>query len=1303
MSGANSRVKLLVEIATQGAEELKALESNLRSIFDLQSSSKIVSGTAAQTKALGDLVKTEQRVGQATKARARAQQETAQATAAQASSTRELVKASQEDLRVQQQRLKQALLYKREAAEAAKALEEQRRKTAEATANYKAAVKAQSDLEREARKSAAAQEKLAKALDAANKKLAQQALAADLAKRKSMEQLQAAVGKVQDSSAKEAAKAAEARAKAEARLTAELAKQQAAMEALKQKEAQAQAEAKRLAAAQQAVLKESLRKKQALRELQRELEAYKRKLNEAKNQNNEFADRLENLAQSAALVTGPLGGIASRISTLAQILRETKPLIAGTVVALGTLATAYGFAIFKAGQSEAQLAKIDAIIRATGSAAGFTANQVNNMAKSLASANLGDVTEARDAIAKLLTFRGIQTDNFERALVVMGDMAAVFGSMDEASVQLGKALEDPIQGLGSLREIGVSVTQQQQDMIKELQQSGNLWLAQKEILAILESQIGGAGAAQGAGLVGAVERLHEAISSLFTTIGSGGALNAATRLFNDLATAINRAQNMIDGSTIDKELGDISEKLEVLSKKRADAEAGRLDKSILGTLDREEEALKTQARMLTTNKGLLERRIKLQKQLADEEKKLELDQKLRSQAPQDASTAGLVQAVAEPLPLKMARAGRDAWAAVVGDRESKVKDLRDELTALNAELKDYVTAENEAATAAADSNRAIQQSQGRAQQQQQIKDNQILQKRLNREFAQERVRTFEAQTDAEVRATEEAYRRKEIPLEQYLAKRTELEQKQAARTRDILSAELLDAKNNYDERVAAIAETNKKIAESGGLQINPEQDEQAIRLLQQYRVAQEELNRQTFSAQEQLAVIAKTRREETERLGKEAEQQAKESEREAKKRLREQEELQKKIDDATTKRIRAALELRSIELDNADAVAARLSLAADQVAEQYREVRNEIAKALGESQTDVVDQLIDAKTVEAQFDQVDQIFQERISRLNTKVANLQVLQQRSQIGYSDFVQGAADAYAEADTQLKSLLDSLRRMAEESGSSALLSRLKELENQLYTTATAGEEFTNSVVEALQRASGSIAEAGFQSFFDSLFNNITDLEGAFRSLALTILQEMSKVVSSRIAKEFGSFFADLIGGSSSGGSSGGGSSWFSTAASVVGSFFGGGGSFADGGYIRGPGTTRSDSIVARLSDKEFVQNARAVQYYGVDVMSALNRMMIPKSALRGVLPGGVRPFVPHQARFADGGQVNVALQAQSTPVPGQPIVVSAPPVYNMLDTGELMTSGLGTKDGQRAFYEFFKRNGRDLMNLLPKQRN
>jgi hypothetical protein len=87
----------------------------------------------------------------------------------------------------------------------------------------------------------------------------------------------------------------------------------------------------------------------------------------------------------------------------------------------------------------------------------------------------------------------------------------------------------------------------------------------------------------------------------------------------------------------------------------------------------------------------------------------------------------------------------------------------------------------------------------------------------------------------------------------------------------------------------------------------------------------------------------------------------------------------------------------------------------------------------------------------------------------------------------------------------------------------------------------------------------------------------------------------------------------------------------------------GGAAGGGLISGPGTSTSDSILAWLSNNEFVMRAASVRHYGVDMMHAINSMRLPKDFFRGFNMGGlVMPSFPSTPRFAQGG---LALAGQS----------------------------------------------------------
>jgi TP901 family phage tail tape measure protein len=77
---------------------------------------------------------------------------------------------------------------------------------------------------------------------------------------------------------------------------------------------------------------------------------------------------------------------------------------------------------------------------------------------------------------------------------------------------------------------------------------------------------------------------------------------------------------------------------------------------------------------------------------------------------------------------------------------------------------------------------------------------------------------------------------------------------------------------------------------------------------------------------------------------------------------------------------------------------------------------------------------------------------------------------------------------------------------------------------------------------------------------------------------------------------------------------------SAAASSGGGGGGGSGFAGGGYVLGPGTATSDSISARLSNREFVQPAAAVAEYGVDFMRLLQFRRLPREIVAALMHGG-----------------------------------------------------------------------------------
>jgi predicted nucleic acid-binding Zn-ribbon protein len=179
------------------------------------------------------------------------------------------------------------------------------------------------------------------------------------------------------------------------------------------------------------------------------------------------------------------------------------------------------------GQAKA-IKKVEQAIISTNGAAGYSLSQLRKEAERLQEDTLfGDETILNDATAQLLTFTNIAGTNFMRTQQVALDLSTVLdGDLKSASIQLGKALNDPVANLSALSRSGIQFSKAQKVLIKDLAESGRLAEAQSVILDELERQYGGQAKA-------AVE--------------AGGALKQLNNLWGDLSENMGRMfTNMIN-------------------------------------------------------------------------------------------------------------------------------------------------------------------------------------------------------------------------------------------------------------------------------------------------------------------------------------------------------------------------------------------------------------------------------------------------------------------------------------------------------------------------------------------------------------------------------------------------------------------------------------------------------------------------------------------------------------------------------------------------------------------------------------
>lgn len=160
-------------------------------------------------------------------------------------------------------------------------------------------------------------------------------------------------------------------------------------------------------------------------------------------------------------------------------------------------------------------------IKTMGNVAGVTAAHVADFAASLSDAagkSLFGDNQIQEASNLLLTFGNIKGATLDLATVLTTDLAqALGGDPKQQAMMLGKALNDPIAGIGALGKAGLTFSEEQKAMIASLVQTGDMAGAQNIIIAELNKQVGGqaqAAAQAAGGWVQFQARMGEAMESI---------------------------------------------------------------------------------------------------------------------------------------------------------------------------------------------------------------------------------------------------------------------------------------------------------------------------------------------------------------------------------------------------------------------------------------------------------------------------------------------------------------------------------------------------------------------------------------------------------------------------------------------------------------------------------------------------------------------------------------------------------------------------------------------------------------------
>jgi phage-related protein len=233
------------------------------------------------------------------------------------------------------------------------------------------------------------------------------------------------------------------------------------------------------------------------------------------------------------------------LNGLGNSLGKTGSLLKGFSGLLGALPVIGFFtgAMSAASGAETAIAQLDAVLKSTKGAAHISKQALVELSDQLQKTTRYSKEQVISAENMLLTFTNVGGETFPRATKAIIDLSTAMRQDTKSSaIQLGKALNDPVNGITALTRVGVTFSKQQEQQIRQFVATGQVAKAQGVILKELETEFGGSAAAAGNTFAGALDILKNTFNELLITIGNAmlPILKAFAQGLTTLVSAINK-------------------------------------------------------------------------------------------------------------------------------------------------------------------------------------------------------------------------------------------------------------------------------------------------------------------------------------------------------------------------------------------------------------------------------------------------------------------------------------------------------------------------------------------------------------------------------------------------------------------------------------------------------------------------------------------------------------------------------------------------------------------------------------------
>ena len=110
--------------------------------------------------------------------------------------------------------------------------------------------------------------------------------------------------------------------------------------------------------------------------------------------------------------------------------------------------------------------RLESVVRATGMAAGYTSDELKEMAAAMQKTTTAGDETIIQGMAILATFKNVRGEAFERTTMAALDMSEVMQQdLKSSMVMIAKAMNDPISNLSAMTRAGVQFTDQQEETV----------------------------------------------------------------------------------------------------------------------------------------------------------------------------------------------------------------------------------------------------------------------------------------------------------------------------------------------------------------------------------------------------------------------------------------------------------------------------------------------------------------------------------------------------------------------------------------------------------------------------------------------------------------------------------------------------------------------------------------------------------------------------------------------------------------------------------------------------------------------